>query len=314
MKMKIYRFGSDISTIGTEHNKFAFHKNSIHNKNLFFARLQQIWQKHLMNTFISFLKSRVFLFNLFTAIAIVLLLMAFVFKWLDTYTRHGESITVPDLRGRKIVELTSPSVQYSSFNYRIADSSIYQADLPKGTIIQQDPKPGEKVKEGRTIYVTITRTTAPEIKMPDLIDVSYRQAEAILVSYGLKVGEIIYRPDLAKNAVLAMQINNYVIRPGDMVSKGTTIDLVLGDGYGNTQVPVPELYNLTLTEALFVLKGSALNAGRIEYDGTVLDSTLAHVYKQNPASGDSVFISQGQIIDLYLTQSDAVLDQHNKNK
>lgn len=266
-----------------------------------------------MNTFFSFIKSRIFIFNLFTALTIILLAIAFVYKWLDTYTRHGETITVPDLRGRKITDLNS-FLQYKNFTYKIADSSIYQSDLPKGSIIEQDPKPGEKVKEGRCIYVTITRTSAPEIKMPDLIDVSYRQAEAILLSYGLKVGEVIYKPDLAKNAVLAMEINNYVIRPGDFVSKGTTIDLVLGDGYGNTQVTVPELYNLTLNEALFVLKGSALNAGRIEYDGTVVDSTAAKVYKQNPVAGDSIFISQGQIIDLYLSQSQSVIDQHNKNK
>lgn len=239
--------------------------------------------------------------------------MAFIYKWLGTYTRHGETITVPDLRGRKVADLNA-FLQYKNLNYKIADSSVFQPDMPKGSIIEQDPKPGEKVKEGRTIYITITKTMAPEIKMPDLIDVSYRQAEAILQSYGLKVGEVIYKPDLAKNAVLAMEINNYIIKPGDMVSKGTTIDLVLGDGYGNTQVEVPELFNLTFSQALFVLKGSSLNAGRIEFDGTVLDSIQAKIYKQNPSSGDSVFISQGQIIDLYLTQSQAVLDQYNKNK
>ena len=266
-----------------------------------------------MTSIIQFLKSRIFIINFFTAVVIIMLAMGFVYKWLNTYTRHGETITVPDLRGRLAADLPS-FLQYKNLNYKIADSSIYQPDLPKGSIIEQDPKPGEKVKEGRTIYLTITKTVAPEIKMPDLIDVSYRQAEAILNSYGLKIGEVIYKPDLAKNAVLAMQINNYTIKPGDMVSKGTTIDLVLGDGYGNTQVEVPELFNLTLAQSLFVLRGSSLNAGRIEYDGTVIDSTHARVYKQNPASGDSVFISQGQIIDLFLTQSQAILDQYNKNK
>jgi beta-lactam-binding protein with PASTA domain len=102
-----------------------------------------------------------------------------------------------------------------------------------------------------------------------------------LQSYGLKVGEIIYKPDLAKNAVLAMQIKGYTLKPSDVISKGSTIDLVLGDGYGNTQVEVPNLFSYTLNEALFILKGSALNAGRIEYDGTVIDTLLLHKFTSN---------------------------------
>lgn len=264
-----------------------------------------------MNSFIPFLKSRTFWINFFTAIIIEILLFAFVYQWLGSYTRHGQTITVPDLRGRKVSDLAT-FLQYKNLTYKIADSSIFDPQQPPGSVIEQDPKPAENVKEGRTIYVTITRSGAPEIKMPDLIDVSYRQAEAILASYGLKVGEVIYKPDLAKNAVLAVQINGYTIKPGDGISKGTTIDLVLGDGYGNTQVQVPDLYNFQLSEALFILKGSSLNAGRIEYDGTVIDSTKARVYKQNPVAGDSAFISQGQIIDLYLTESKSVLDAHVK--
>lgn len=264
-----------------------------------------------MSTFIRFLKSRVFFINLLSAMLILVLLLAFVYKWLNGYTRHGETITVPDLRGQKVSGLKS-FLEFKNLSYKIADSSIFDPSIPPGTVIEQDPKANENVKDGRTIYITITRTTAPEIKMPDLIDVSYRQAEAILNSYGLKVGEIIYKPDLAKNAVLAMQINGYAIKPNDGISKGSVIDLVLGDGYGNTQVDVPDLYNFSLSEALFILKGSALNVGRIEYDGTVIDTLKAKIYKQHPEPGDSTFISQGQIIDIYLTGSQTVLD-NNRN-
>lgn len=264
-----------------------------------------------MSTFISFLKSRTFFINLLSALLVTVLLLAFVYKWLNGYTRHGETITVPDLRGQKVSGLKS-FLEFKNLSYKIADSSIFDPNLPPGTVIEQDPKPNENVKDGRTIYITITRTMAPEIKMPDLIDVSYRQAEAILNSYGLKVGEIIYKPDLAKNAVLSMEINGYTIKPNDGISKGSTIDLVLGDGYGNTQVDVPDLYNFTLSEALFVLKGSALNVGRIEYDGTVLDTLKAKIYKQYPEAGDSSFISQGQIIDVYLTGSSSVLESNRK--
>jgi beta-lactam-binding protein with PASTA domain len=249
-----------------------------------------------MNHFFQFIKSRTFFINLLMALLLFVFILAFVYKWLNGYTRHGETLTVPDLRGQQVSNLKKV-LEYKNLNYQISDSSIFDATLAPGTVIEQDPKPAENVKENRTIYVSITRSVAPEIKIPDLIDVSYRQAEAILQSYGLKVGEIIYKPDLAKNAVLAMQIKGYTLKPSDVISKGSTIDLVLGDGYGNTQVEVPNLFSYTLNEALFILKGSALNAGRIEYDGTVIDTAAAQIYKQLPSSGDSAFISQGQTID-----------------
>lgn len=89
------------------------------------------------------------------------------------------------------------------------------------------------------------------------------------------MGEIIYKPGLAKNAVLEVQLNGFSIKKGSLIAKGTTLDLVLGDGYGNVKVEMPDLYNLTLSEALFILKGSKLIAGKIEYSGTVVDSAEA---------------------------------------
>ena len=136
--------------------------------------------------------------------------------------------------------------------------------------------------------------------MPNLIDVSQRQAEAILGSYGLKAGTITYKADLAKNAVLEMSMNGKPLKPGDEIPKGSTIDFVLGDGIGNTEVSIPNLVGLSYDEALFVLKGSGLTQGMVMYDSNVRDSSNAIVYKQSPAQGESINLKQGESIDLYL--------------
>ena len=78
---------------------------------------------------------------------------------------------------------------------------------------------------------------------------------------------------------------------------------------GNTMVEIPPLSNLTLQEALFILKGSGLLAGKIEYDETVRDSAAAKIYMQFPEAADSATISQGQAIDLFLTQSPSKIIQ-----
>jgi len=254
-----------------------------------------------------FLTSKVFLLNLLGALVFLFLLFGFTYKWLDSYSNHGSTVTVPDLRGLKF-STAENFLKDKALRIKIADSSVFDLEKPPGTVIEQDPVPSEKVKENRTIYLSITKTTPPKIKMPNLTDVSYRQAEAILISYGLKAGQITYKPDLCKNCVLSFEVNGKHLKPGEELSKGTVIDLIVGDGFGNTKVNVPQLYGLSLDEALFVLKGSSLNTGSVIFDGSVRDSSKAIVYKQNPPYGSSSLISEGEGVDIYLTQSQSILN------
>ncbi len=255
-----------------------------------------------MKNLFSFIKSRTFLVHLSTALFLIAIILFATYKWLSAYTNHGETITVPDLNGMHYKKLEA-YLEGKSLHVKISDSSVFMLDKPAGVVIDQDPAPNMNVKEGRTIYVTVTRTVPPQVKIPDLIDVSQRQAEAILASYGLKTGQIIYKPDLAKNAVLSLLFEGKEITAGTDVAKGSVIDLILGDGIGGTEVEVPSLKGLTVDEALFVLQGSALNPGAMVYDESVLDTAEAKVYRQVPEPGDSAFIKQGEAIDLFFTQT-----------
>ncbi len=262
---------------------------------------QQFQRNGIMEKLTSYLKSKVFFTHLLIAIGLVFILLFLTYNWLSGYTNHGETVTVPDLKGKTMKDIEKFLVG-KTFQVKIADSSSFILDKAPGTIIEQDPMANSKVKEGRTIYITITRTVPPGVKLPNLVDVSQRQAEAILGSFGLKVGQLIYKPDLAKNAVLAMLFKGNPIKAGEEIPKGSAIDLILGDGIGNTEVPVPTLVGLTTEEALFVLQGSQLNPGAMVYDEDVLDSASAVIYKQTPEPGDSIFVKQGESIDLYFSK------------
>ena len=246
---------------------------------------------------IEFLKSKVFLKNLIAALLLTAVLLFAVYKWLDVYTMHGESITVPDLRGLTKERLES-FLENKHLQYKIVDS-LYEDGKAAGAVLEQDPIPNSKVKENRTIYLTINSYQPDKVKMPNLIDVSYRQAEAILNSYGLKVGQTTYRPDLAKNAVLDQLYRGQHIPPGKEITKGSTINLILGDGIGNAEVVVPSLIGLTKSEALFVLKGSSLNIGTIVFDPGGRNQENAVVYRQTPEPGEGI-LKQGEAIDIYL--------------
>jgi eukaryotic-like serine/threonine-protein kinase len=251
---------------------------------------------------IDFLRSKSFPVQLAIILIMVALLLLGTYKWLNGYTNHGETVNVPDMKGRKYKDIEK-FIEGKSIRVAVSDSTVFMLDKPPGIIVEQDPAPGEKVKENRTVYLTITRTVPPQVKLPNLVDVSKRQAEAILASFGLKIGKVTFKPDLAKDAVLAVQRNGVDLKPGQELSKGSTVDLVLGDGLGNTKVQVPALVGLTLDEALFVLQGSSLNTGALIFDESVRDSSMAVVYRQVPAVSSGAIIKQGESVDLYFTQS-----------
>jgi beta-lactam-binding protein with PASTA domain len=80
------------------------------------------------------------------------------------------------------------------------------------------------------------------------------------------------------------------------------IDLVLGDGLGDADVPMPDLTGLTLEEANNLLSSSSLNMGSVNYQGTITDSSSVKVFRQSPAFNEGMMIKGGHAVDLFLKQ------------
>ncbi len=257
---------------------------------------------------LEFIKKRKWLLNILLA-----LLLYFLFFWigssiLENYTKHGETLSVPDLRGMTM-EKVEDVLANKGLEFKIVDSS-YNAKKRPLTILDQTPAANAKVKEGRTIYLTVNARLAPQIKMPDLKDASLKQAQMILESAGLNVGKLIYKPDLAQNAVLDQLYKGEHIEAGTSVKKGATIDLILGDGLGTTEIEVPNLVGLSLREVKFVLDGSSLNLGSVFADKTVHGDTLsAIIYEQSPEYPSDRKINMGDVIDVYVTKDKSLLNK-----
>jgi len=251
---------------------------------------------------IRFLFSKVFFINLFVAIVLIASVLWYVLNYLDDYTLHGESITVPDLKGYAIADLDT-FLNEKKLRYLISDS-VYNKKMKRGVVIEQDPKPDARVKENRTIYLIVNAMLAQKVKMPNLVDLSLRQAITTLETYGFIVGELVYAPDFARDAVIGQKIDGEDIEPGKTVLKGAVVDLVMGMGESDELVPVPLLIGLSLEDALSTLKKSSLNSGGVKADETVVtstDSIEARVYKQNPNYGIDL-INLGGYVDIWLTK------------
>ncbi len=180
-------------------------------------------------SFRSYLTSRVFMAQILAAMAIIALISFLFFHWITYTTHHGQEITVPDL-SKLSVEQAEEKLDAVDLNYSILDTVDFRPDYPKLTIVEQEPKAGSKVKEGRKIYIKINASKYTMVAVPDLVEKTYRQAVPTLEAVGLAEGTITYKPYLGKDMVLEMRLNGKKLKAGDKVLKSSKIDLILGDG------------------------------------------------------------------------------------
>jgi beta-lactam-binding protein with PASTA domain len=171
----------------------------------------------------------VFLTQFLIAVSIIAVLGYLFMHWLTFTTNHGNEITVPDL-SRLTEEQVEEKLDDLDLAYVLLDSIDYRSDYPKYSVVQQDPLPGAKVKEGRKVYIKINSSGFSSVKVPDLIEKTYREAVPTLKALGLEEGTITYIPNLGKDMVLDMRYKGRSIKAGEKVLKSSKIDLVLGDG------------------------------------------------------------------------------------
>jgi beta-lactam-binding protein with PASTA domain len=252
-----------------------------------------------MSKFIDYLKTRQFYINLGIAIGTVIVIITIVFLSLGYYTRHGSGIPVPALVGTNIDKATA-LLDEQGFHYQI--DSVYISDKEPGTIIIQDPDAGTNVKENRTIYLTVVKSLAPPVALPDLTQDTYNTAVANIKNYGLKIGDTTYIHDIARDRVLQVKFAGQILTPGSKIPKGSKIDLVLGDGKGASEVEVPDVVGQDFDAAKFVISNSGLVIGTVTY-GVITDSTKMVIQSQVPAKGDSTNkVSIGTRINLTVIQ------------
>jgi len=200
----------------------------------------------------------------FIGIITLLMVLAIFYFCLPVSSHHGESITVPNIVGL-VYEDLDEFLTDRNFRFEVSEDSGYNSSYPALAVLKQYPEPGQKVKENRKIFLTLNALNPPSIRMPRLIDGTLSFAERVLESYGLLRGELIYEADPARNAVLDQLFNGETIEPGTLIPKGSTIDLVIGDGIGKVIFEMPDAKGLDLEEARILILGSNLAVGQINY-------------------------------------------------
>lgn len=166
----------------------------------------------------------------FLAMFLVLVALAFgLWKGLERYTHHGESINVPSVKGMS-VEQARQALRQQNLECTVIDSS-YNRSQPPGIVLEQTPAGGSKVKSGREIFLTINALSSPTRPIPDIADnCSLREAEARLKALGFKLGPI-EAVDGERDWVYGVKSGGRNVYTGVRVPIDVPIVLQVGTGY-----------------------------------------------------------------------------------
>jgi beta-lactam-binding protein with PASTA domain len=252
-----------------------------------------------------------FWFNFAVVASLAVLLYVLFFASLHCVTNHGEEVMTPDVRGKK----ADSAIQLlRAMSFEVEIDSTYEPAMRPLTVLKQVPDTGSLVKRGRTIFLTINMLMPPRVPMPSIKDLSYRSAEMILRNNKLVVGDTSYKADIASGAVLEVYYNGNIITPGTPIPQGSRIDLILGNGLGNTEWDVPNVTGMSVDEALVILSQFNLQpmlvpASQLEQ---ISDTPTAVITDQRPRqyndAGAKNRIKMGDFIDLQIMQRPAPED------
>lgn len=172
------------------------------------------------------------IFSIFVQIgimlAITIVILIIVFRWIHSYTRHGEYIEVPSVIGLSLEEATD-SLSAMGLNLEINDYR-YDPDFEEGEIVEQRPEKSSYVKEGHIVYLTINSGNKPMKVIPDVADnSSLRGAESQLLGAGFKLTEPTYQAG-DKDWVYDIIYQGQSVNKGMSVPEGSTLTIVVGNG------------------------------------------------------------------------------------
>ncbi|NOX36629.1 MAG: PASTA domain-containing protein [Calditrichaeota bacterium] len=188
--------------------------------------------------------------------ALVLIMDNLVMPW---YTKHGKEYELPDITELP-VEQAIDILKQNGFTPVIQDS-VYDSDLPPGTVLRQNPLPFSTVKKGRRVYLVVSIGEKPVI-MPNLVGLTPQDAKFRLTEEALQLNRTFYdfSEYYPKGVVIAQSVP-----PGDTLRKGQSVNITVSLGPPPEAQKVPSLKGKSLIAAKKELEVLGIPLGRIDY-------------------------------------------------
>ena len=185
--------------------------------------------KAILRVYLKLLRSDSIVKHLFASSITVFIIFYFVFISVKIYTKHNRYIEVPSLSGLNI-EDANKILKKKKLKFEVLDSSKYFSETPVNFILSQIPDAGEFVKKNRKIYLNVNPSDYQKVSIPNIIQITKRNAESILNALGFEVSGFDYIDNIGKDMVLEIKYNGEKINVGDALSRGSKLELILGNG------------------------------------------------------------------------------------
>lgn len=184
-----------------------------------------------MNNFFVKLIKNPYVLNLLLAVVVICGLIYGTLKWLDKYTRHNEAVVVPDVKGLKMEE-AAEFFKNNNLRYNVIDS-VFSKEVEPGAIVELVPAAGSKVKEGRIVFITVNALTSQMATIPEVEDLSFRQAYALLRARGFESVEIEYVAGDFKDLAVSVELRGKTLEKGEHVPLTAPLVLKVSSGDPN---------------------------------------------------------------------------------
>lgn len=226
-------------------------------------------------------------------LASLMILLIIIDQWILPGIIHsGDPVKVPYLIGKNI-ETAKQILSDADLDIEKVIEQ-YSETVPAGQVINQIPKPGIFVKEGRNLYITVSKGKET-VKMPFLIGQALSMARRTLQKNGLNLGEVTYAfsEGYGGDTVIIQSVN-----AGQDIVYGASVNIVVSRG-SEQQVSVPNLIGLSYSEALSLIVESGLIIGGL--DSARSDTYMSNtIIGQTPAAGEMA--SKNSLIKLTITK------------
>lgn len=207
------------------------------------------------------------------------------------YIFNEGTIIVPDLKGTK---LSKAKTILSAYKINIVQTSVKHHDFySPGTIIEQDPRPGNRIKKRNRINVTVSSGRLTSL-IPDLQGMLLIDAEKSLRKYGFVPGSenYLYSDNILGDRVIASKP-----QAKERVKAGTVVDILISKGKKKNKILVPDLSGMTKNEVLSTYDKYRFN---IHY-GKDENAKHSCVYRQVPSPGQPA--NDDDAIDIWVNET-----------
>ena len=175
------------------------------------------------------------------------------------YVRHGEGSYMVNVKDKPIDYAVD--ILASEGHKGLVSDTLFSSLFKPGTVIDQYPSPNMRVKEGRTVRLTIAHSERM-VLVPDLIGRSERSAEIDIRQAGLEIDTVYkeYNSDVPFGNVTWQYPKG-----GDLLSKGMGIHLTISLGVPPNFFQAPNVFGLSKKKAINELEKAGFSLGKIYY-------------------------------------------------